>query len=77
MIKDYRSASVQILFQTEFQKLQLNYVRGRFFLKSNLKTSIKSRITVLTDQVTRLRLRLDYIIKHTSGKKRTKLNYDF
>ena len=77
MIKDYRSASVQILFQTEFQKLQLNYVRGRFFLKSNLKTSIKSRITVLTDQVTRLRLRLDYIIKHTSGKKKNQIELRF
>ena len=75
MIKDYRSASVQILFQTEFQKLQLNYVRGSFFLKSNLKTSIKSRITVLTDQVTRLRLRLDYIIKHTSGKNKNQIDY--
>tara|TARA_S200000501_G_scaffold339840_1_gene347849 strand:+ start:45773 stop:47098 length:1326 start_codon:yes stop_codon:yes gene_type:complete len=77
MINDYRNACVEILFQTEFRNLQLNYVRHKFFLKSNLKTSIKSRISVLTDQVTRLRIRLDHVIKHTSGKKKEQIELRF
>tara|TARA_B100001123_G_C15253207_1_gene1003601 strand:- start:404 stop:1726 length:1323 start_codon:yes stop_codon:yes gene_type:complete len=69
MIQDYRYASVEILFQFESNNLQLHSTRNHYFSDLFITSSKKSRITALTNHITRLRGRLDYIIEHVSGRK--------
>ena len=69
MNQDYRKASVQILFLFESKNLRLQSIRKRYFSDTSMKASLRFRIAALTNKITRLRGRLDYIIEKVSNRK--------
>ena len=72
--KNYRYHVFQILLKFEQSNKHLKFVRNTYFDRNNLTQQQKSRSFVLTNEVIRLKRRLDYWIDKNLDKSIEKLN---
>ena len=68
MKNDARILAYLILNQFEKTNSKLNQIINEVYVKYNPSNNIKSRSVVISNEVVRLRSRLDLMIEHVSGK---------
>ena len=74
MKQDARFLSVKILNRFTKMNEQLSLVRNQIFSSFKPEPMVKSRTMVLTNEIIRLRDRLDLMIEHVSGRKIKRLD---
>jgi len=74
MEKDSRFVSIKILIEFEKSNRKLYSIRNDFFLIYSLEPNAKARVMVLTNDIVRLKGRLDLLICEISKRKIEKIN---
>ena len=74
MKQDARFLSVKVLTRFEKKNEQLSLARNQVFSSFKPDSPTKSRTTVITNEIIRLKSRLDLMIEHISSRKMERLN---
>ena len=74
MEEDARTLSLVILNQFESSQNQLGKIQNDFFSKKKYLIKTKARAKILTNEIIRLKGRIDYLIEQISGKKNKNFN---
>ena len=74
MVTDSRLLTIKILFKFEKEKKNLQDLRNHFFMKYQIEPLIKYRLMAITNDIIRLKGRLDLMIISVSKRRIKQLN---
>ena len=76
MKKDSRFLIIKILIEFDKSNKKLQVIRNDYFLKYNLESNTKARILAFTNDIIRLKGRLDFLISIISKREIKIINYN-